>query len=116
MGREIVLVAGKDPLLELGGGHSAYVRAHARAALAAGYEPHLFGVGHRDEVRRTDYGVVHSLRSLWPLRRNPGVGSPSYVTLAPLHVPPLARAGPRERESPPGRTGSRRRGSRSRRA
>jgi glycosyltransferase involved in cell wall biosynthesis len=90
--REIVLVAGKDPRVELGGGHSAYVRAHARAAQAAGYEPHLFGVGQRTEVQRMDYGVVHSLRSPWPLRRNPGIGSPSYATLSPLHVPLLARA------------------------
>ncbi len=32
MAKEIVFVVGKDPLRETGGGHSSYVRAHARVA------------------------------------------------------------------------------------
>jgi glycosyltransferase involved in cell wall biosynthesis len=90
--RAVVYIAGKDPRVELGGGHSAYVRAHARAALTAGYEPHLFGVGRHTATQQTDYGVVHSLRSLWPLQQNPGVGAPSYTALSPLHVRQLTRA------------------------
>ncbi len=37
----IIYIAGKDPV-EDATGHSNYVRAHARAALAGGFEPHLF--------------------------------------------------------------------------
>jgi hypothetical protein len=43
--RAVAFVCGKDPVAEISGGHSPYVRAHARAAIAAGYEPHLFCVG-----------------------------------------------------------------------
>jgi len=66
MGKEIVFIAGKSPLEELGGGHSSYVRAHARAAIWAGFLPHLFCVGRVDGVAETEYGVVHQLSS--PLR------------------------------------------------
>jgi glycosyltransferase involved in cell wall biosynthesis len=92
VGPVVALVAGKDPLAELGGGHSSYVRAHARAALAAGYAPHLFAVGwERDEVE-TGFGMLHRQRSLLPLPRRPNLGSPQYLIQSPLHVPQLARA------------------------
>ena len=55
----IVLVAGRNPLEEIGGGHSRYVRAHARAAIRAGFEPHIFCASRRGGVVETDFGVVH---------------------------------------------------------
>ncbi len=63
MARPIVLVAGRDPLAEIGGGHSPYVRAHARAAAAAGFTPHLFCVGRRGGVVETEFGVLHRIAS-----------------------------------------------------
>jgi len=63
MVKEIVFMVGKSPLEETGGGHSSYVRAHARAAIRAGFRPHLFGVGESVEIAETEYGVVHQLRS-----------------------------------------------------
>ena len=66
----VVLVAGKDPLDEPGGGHSSYVRAHARAAVAAGFEPRLVAVGATDAVRSTPFGTIHRARSPYrPLRQ-----------------------------------------------
>jgi hypothetical protein len=60
MAKEIVFVVGKDPLRETGGGHSSYVRAHARAAIRIGFDPHLFCAGFDKGVVQTDFGVVHS--------------------------------------------------------
>jgi glycosyltransferase involved in cell wall biosynthesis len=60
----IVLVAGRDPLSELSGGHSSYVRAHARAVLRAGFVPHLFCVAPRAGTVETDFGVIHRVRSV----------------------------------------------------
>jgi glycosyltransferase involved in cell wall biosynthesis len=65
MTKPIIFVTGKDPLEGVGGG-SIYVRGHARAALRAGYEPHIFCVTSRDEVVATDFGFVH--RVLTPFR------------------------------------------------
>src|SRR6202140_2722227 len=56
--RDVVLVAGRDPLDELGGGHSSYVRAHARAAVRLGFTPHLFCAGRGQAAVETDYGVI----------------------------------------------------------
>jgi glycosyltransferase involved in cell wall biosynthesis len=61
--REVVLVVGRDPLSEPGGGHSRYVCAHARAALAAGFEPHLFCVAPAAGRVETDFGVIHRVAS-----------------------------------------------------
>jgi glycosyltransferase involved in cell wall biosynthesis len=88
--REIVLIAGKDPLVEIGGGHSAYVRVHARAALRAGLTPHLFCASDRAGMVETDFGVVHRVRSLVPFRLRRGMGSPYYLSLAIVHVPQIA--------------------------
>lgn len=63
MTRPIVFVAGRDPLAEIGGGHSPYVRAHARAAAAAGFTPHLFCVGPQGGVVETEFGVLHRIAS-----------------------------------------------------
>jgi len=67
---DVVLVAGRDPRSEPGGGHSAYVRAHGRAALAAGFTPHLVCVGASDETAATEYGLVHRVESrAYPYRQ-----------------------------------------------
>ncbi len=55
----IVFVAGRNPLEEIGGGHSSYVRVHARAAIRAGFEPHIFCVSRRGGVVETDFGAIH---------------------------------------------------------
>ena len=41
------------------GGHPTYVRAHARAARRAGFQPHLFAFGRHDETVETEFGIVH---------------------------------------------------------
>lgn len=78
--RRVVYVAGRDPELEAGGGHASYVRAHARAALRAGYEPHIFCVGPSTSTFETDYGVVHRRRSV----------PPYHWRAIPLQAAPLA--------------------------
>ncbi len=87
---DIAMIAGKDPTIELGGGHSAFVRAHALAAKAAGYEPHLFCIGARTHSRATAFGAVHTLRNPWPL--GPGVGLGVRNALLPLLAPLLETA------------------------
>ena len=61
----IVLVAGND-ILESTGGHPSYVRAHARAARKAGFQPHLFSLGRFNDVVETEFGAVHRV----PVRIN----------------------------------------------
>jgi glycosyltransferase involved in cell wall biosynthesis len=79
---DVVLVAGRDPRSEPGGGHSAYVRAHGYAALAAGFTPHLVCVGASAETATTEYGLVHRVESsAFPYRQLAIAG----------HVQPLAR-------------------------
>jgi glycosyltransferase involved in cell wall biosynthesis len=66
----LVLVCGKDPFDEPGGGHSSYVRAHARAAVAAGWSPVLVCVGRTTGTRACDFGTIRRFRSRWrPLRQ-----------------------------------------------
>lgn len=77
MAKEIVFLVGKDPLVEMGG-HSSYVRAHARAAIRLGFEPHLFCVSRQSEIVHTDYGVVH--RTATPFR-------PFRPVMTPFHSP-----------------------------
>jgi glycosyltransferase involved in cell wall biosynthesis len=62
----IAFITGRDPLSEVSGGHSSYARTHARAAVRAGYEPHIFCVAPHTEVREADFGVIHRIAS--PLR------------------------------------------------
>src|SRR5262245_1623611 len=77
MAKEIVFIAGKDPLVEMGG-HSSYVRAHARAAMRLGFEPHLFCVSQNTAVVPTDFGVVHRIATrIRPFR----------PIMAPFHSP-----------------------------
>ncbi len=78
----VVFISGRDPLESLGG-HGTYVRAHARAAIRAGFEPHIFSVSRRSHVLPSDFGVLHRTASLFrPLRQLMIVG----------HAPLLARS------------------------
>ncbi len=78
--RPLVLISGVDPLAQVGG-HESYVLAHALAARAAGYAPHIVCVGASARSIRTEYGVVHHVRT--PLR---------HFLLAPVHRRPVADA------------------------
>ncbi len=90
MGRIVVFIVGKDPLEEIGGGHSAYVRAHALAAIRAGFAPHLFCASGNSGTVKSPFGVVHRIRSLWPLRPRVGLGFRGYLPLVLVHVPQIA--------------------------
>ena len=61
MARAIALVAGVDPLEDIGAGHTSYVRAHARAVTRAGFEPHIFCGSPSTTVVETDLGVIHRI-------------------------------------------------------
>lgn len=62
MTQAVVFITGKNPLEGMGGG-SSYVRAHARAALQAGFEPHIFCLDFQAGVVRSDFGIVHRVAS-----------------------------------------------------
>jgi glycosyltransferase involved in cell wall biosynthesis len=82
------MVAGTD-LVETLGGHPSYVRAHARAAAALGFVPHLFCVSPEEGLIETDFGMVHRVRSPWRLRaKNRVLGFRHYQIF--LHAPLLA--------------------------
>lgn len=55
----IVYLTHRDPLVEAAGGAPFYLRAHARAALVLGFEPHIFAISAHDSVTATDFGFVH---------------------------------------------------------
>ncbi len=78
----LIYIAGKDPTKETGG-HSSYVRAHARVAMRLGYAPQIFCVSREEGLVETEYGVVHRVRS--PFR-------PYRPILVPLHDPFIRRA------------------------
>jgi glycosyltransferase involved in cell wall biosynthesis len=98
----VTYVAGKDPLEETAGGHSSYVRAHAYAAVRAGYEPHLFCVSRSEGIVETGYGFVHRVRSplRFVIREAPSVGFRGNTIL--FHAPLLAAALERFLENRPG--------------
>ncbi|MBK9708961.1 MAG: glycosyltransferase family 4 protein [Acidobacteria bacterium] len=81
MNREVVIIAGKDPENQTGG-HSSFVRATARAAMALGYDPHIFCAAAKGGITETDYGMIHKVRS--PLK------SFRQITL-PLNGPLITR-------------------------
>jgi hypothetical protein len=54
MGQIVIIIAGRDPTLQPGGSES-YARAIGRAALLAGYEPHLFCVGTNTRTETTPF-------------------------------------------------------------
>ena len=90
MGRPVILIAGRDPIVERGG-HSTYVRAHARAAMRAGFEPHLFCASYESGKIQTDYGTLYRVPS--PQRflpQQPGVGFRGHTVV--WHSPLITRA------------------------
>lgn len=79
MGRPpLVLVSGKDP--RRAGGHENYVRAHALAAAACGFHPHVFSVSSslRSRTVATEFGTLHMVAA--PL----GVTHPVILQNGPL--------------------------------
>lgn len=60
--RNLIFVVSKDPRLNEGG-YGSYVRAFGRAAIQAGYQPHLFGVGDASSTESTPFGVLHVTKS-----------------------------------------------------
>lgn len=85
------MISGKDPVREAGVGHTTYIRAHALAALEAGYAPHLLIVSPEAAVSESEFGTLHRLKSPWPYGRGDGIGYRGWLLW--LHAPLLARAG-----------------------
>ncbi len=92
MSGRLVLLAGTDPSEEKGG-HRTYVAAHALAAAAAGFSPHVFYVAPSRGVEVTDLGVLHRVPS--PVR-------PLSTIIATAHRPILAAAVARHLAGQPG--------------
>lgn len=69
MSKPIVFVTGWNPTHGKGGG-SAYVRAHMRAALHAGYEPHIFCIDSASGEQDESFGTVHRIVPARPFRRS----------------------------------------------
>jgi glycosyltransferase involved in cell wall biosynthesis len=82
-GTDILMIAGRDPRDEMSGGHSSYVRSYARAAIMAGFVPHIFCVGRGSSTSETELGIIHCVPS--PYR-------PFRQMLAAAHARPLAAA------------------------
>jgi len=91
MRQPVIMISGKDPVREAGVGHTTYIRAHALAAIRAGYEPHLLVVSPEAGVSESDFGYLHRIRSPWPYGRADGIGYRAWLLW--LHAPLLARAG-----------------------
>jgi glycosyltransferase involved in cell wall biosynthesis len=91
MRQPVIMISGKDPLREAGVGHTTYVRAHALAALKAGYAPHLLVVSREAGMVDSEFGVVHRVRSPWPHGRGDGIGYRQWLLW--LHAPLLVRSG-----------------------
>jgi glycosyltransferase involved in cell wall biosynthesis len=80
MSGSLIFVSGKDPLGD-DPGHSSYVRAHALAAVRAGYRPLVLCVGRKPMTTESDFGTVVRVRSRAPARS----------LFMPLNGPVLAR-------------------------
>ncbi len=81
----VFLISGRDPLFTSGGSES-YVTAHARAAILAGYTPHVISIAAHAEQLETDFGFLHRVFS--PVR------PPRSITCAlqrPWLVPAVVR-------------------------
>ncbi len=91
MPQPIIMISGKDPVIEAGVGHTTYIRAHALAARKAGYHPHLLVVSPVGGVSESEFGSIHRVRSPWPYGRGGGIGYRQWLLW--LHAPLLARAG-----------------------
>src|SRR5947209_161908 len=91
--RPLVLIAGVNPLAQVGG-HESYVLAHALAARAAGYVPHIFSVGPAAGSVDTEFGVVHQVGTslhhflVAPVYRRPVVDAIVDLLARSPHAPP----------------------------
>jgi len=72
VGDVIAFVLGSDPVTSVGGAVS-YARVHARAALRAGFEPHLFCLSRRQDTEVAEFGTVHRTATSLTLQK------PRYV-------------------------------------
>lgn len=79
---EVIFVSGKDPQTQHGG-HGSFVRAHGRAAIAAGFTPHIFCISREAGELTTGFGVLHRTRARWASLRQ---------TMVPFLAPRLAKA------------------------
>jgi glycosyltransferase involved in cell wall biosynthesis len=84
-GGRLVLVCGRDPLLTSGGTES-YAVGHAKAAILAGYTPHVFSIAPTPGTLDTDFGFLHRVRS--PVRPPRSITS---VLQRPWLVPAVVR-------------------------
>jgi len=62
MTTQVIMISGKYPG-GVRGGHETFVRATARAACSAGFEPHIFCTAPHAHVSQVDYGYVHYVAS-----------------------------------------------------
>ena len=76
------MVGGTDPFMRVGG-HETFVKAHAEAAVRAGFDTHVFYVTADDAPARTEGWTAHAVRS--PVR-------PLRTIMASAHAPFLSRA------------------------
>jgi glycosyltransferase involved in cell wall biosynthesis len=103
MSRRVVLVTGRDPLSGMNG-MVTYVRAHARAAQAAGFHPHVFCPGETEGVVEDGLATVHRV-SVGPWRaRYERTSGGSRTSLFVLDAGPMARALARFLDQEPGAT------------
>lgn len=79
----LIFIAGRDPTVEIGGGHASYVRSHAFAVRAAGYAPKLYCVSEVSGTSEQPYGTVI---------RVPARGRPCRQTRVGFHAPHLVQA------------------------
>ena len=92
MAEPVVLVTGVDPGRGVGG-HSSYVRAHARAARRAGFEPHVVCLSAEAGAAAAPFGTVHRARVPSRLDHLPGFRAREHQMI--WRVPLLARAAAR---------------------
>ncbi len=82
MGKIVIFIASRHPTLR-DGGSATYVRAWGRAAIRAGYEPHIFCAAATDRTEPTPYGTVHSAKTPF---------GPIRTILLPVHTRCIVRA------------------------
>ncbi|HEY6329890.1 MAG TPA: glycosyltransferase family 4 protein [Blastocatellia bacterium] len=85
MAKEVIFVSGKYPG-GVRGGHESFVRATARAACIAGFEPHIFCTAPAGGILQADYGYIHYVES--PYRP---FGSKKLPWQAPLLIASIER-------------------------
>lgn len=90
MGKPVIFIAGQDPIRGRSG-HPSYVRAHARAATHAGFEPHIFCMSSPAGIAETDYGVIHRIELPFPRRLTQSSGMGMRISMIGFDTPRLAR-------------------------